>query len=298
MVPTLPPPLADPHAPTALRLPPGACDTHCHLFGPSDRFPFPPARRYTPAEAGLELYEGMQARMGLSRAVFVQSVAYGRDHGVVLDALRRGQGRYAGTALIDESFSDAEIAALHAAGMRAARFHFISHLGEDADTEVVRRIVDRIAPLGWHVLLHVDGPGMLRYLKFFETLAVPSIVDHMARIEAAGGVTQAAFQALLHLVRQPQRWVKISGADRITAQPGPPYDPGLPYADVVPFARALVEAAPTHVLWGTDWPHTNVRAMPDDGDLVDLLAAFVPDEATRRMILVDNPQRLYGFTTT
>lgn len=295
MVPTLPPPLADPHPPTALRLPAGACDTHCHLFGPSDRFPFPPTRRYTPAEAGLELYERMQARLGLSRAVFVQSMAYGRDHSVVIDAVRRGQGRYAGTALIDESFSEAEIAALHDAGLRAARFHFISHLGEDADTEIVRRLVDRIARLGWHVLLHVDGPGLLRHLKLFETLPVPCIVDHMARIDAAAGVTQAPFQALLDLVKQPQRWVKISGADRITAQVGRTDQAGPPYDDVVPFARALVAAAPMRVLWGTDWPHTNVRAMPDDGDLVDLLAAFVPDETTRSRILVDNPQALYGF---
>lgn len=286
-IPTLPPPHPDPHPPTALTLPPGAWDTHCHLFGPFDRFPLPAGRRYTPAESSLNTYVRMQERVGLSRAVFVQSAAYGPDHSVVLDALKRGRGRYAGTALLDETTADDEIKRMHEAGMRATRFHFVPHLGEPADTASLRRMADRLAGVGWHMLLHTDGPSLVRHLKVFESLPVTCIVDHMARVDAAAGVGQAPFQALLDLLKRPHAWVKISGADRISAHPAGPYD------DVVPFAQALVAAAPNRVLWGTDWPHTNVRAMPDDGDLVDLLAKFVPDQATRRRILVDNPQRLY-----
>jgi 2-pyrone-4,6-dicarboxylate lactonase len=285
------PPVANPHPPTKLKLPPGATDTHCHLFGPWDRFPLPPkdGRPYLPAEAHLQMYEHMQQRLGLSRAVFVQSVGYGRDHAALLDALKQGRGRYAGTAILDETAGDDEIARLHEAGVRGTRFHFMSHLGHDADTAQVLRVAERVAKHGWHLLLHVDGRSLLQYARFFETLPTPFIVDHMGRIDGAAGVQQPAFQALLDLLKLDRCWVKISGADRITKRTAPPYD------DVTPFARALVAAAPDRVLWGTDWPHTNMDRVPDDGDLADLLAAFVPDEALRRRILVDNPQRLYDF---
>ena len=286
-IPTPPPPHPDPHPPKALTLPSGAWDTHCHLFGPFDRFPLPAGRRYTPAEASLNTYVRMQERVGLSRAVFVQSAVYGPDHSIVVDALKRGRGRYAGTAVLDATTTDDEIKRLDEAGLRATRFHFVPHLGAPADADSLRRMADRLAEFGWHVLLHTDGPSLVRHLKVFESLPVPFIVDHMARVEAAAGIGQAPFQALLELLKRPNAWVKISGADRISANATGPYD------DVVPFARALVAAAPDRVLWGTDWPHTNVRAVPDDGDLVDLLAKFVPDEATRRRILIDNPGRLY-----
>ena len=284
------PPVADPRPPTALKFPPGATDTHCHLFGPFDRFPLPAGKAsYVPVEASLKMYEHMQRRLGLARAVFVQSVGYGRDHTALLDALQKGHGRYAGTAILDHETSDDEIRRLHDAGVRGTRFHFLSHLGKPADTDAVHRVAERVGRFGWHVLLHVDGPALLQNVRAFERLPCPSIVDHMGRIDGAAGVDQPAFQALLHLVKQPDRWVKISGADRITKRTAPPFD------DVAPFARALVAAAPERVLWGTDWPHTNMAAIPDDGDLADLLATFVPDEAMRRRILVDNPQRLYEF---
>jgi len=288
-IPTLPPPVTDPRPPTALKFPGSACDTHCHLFGPFERFPLPAGRRYTPPDANLDRYQHMQQRLGLSRAVFVQSVAYGSDHSVLLDALRRGLGRYAGTALIDEATKDDEIKRLHDAGVRATRFHFVSHLGKPAETASLQRMAERLSRFGWHVLLHTDGPSLVHNLAAFEALPVPCIVDHMARVDATAGVGQPAFQALLQLMTRPHAFVKISGADRISANAAGPFD------DVVPFARALVAAAPDRVLWGTDWPHTNVRAMPDDGDLADLFAKFVPDEAARRRILVDNPRRLYDF---
>jgi predicted TIM-barrel fold metal-dependent hydrolase len=149
--------------------------------------------------------------------------------------------------------------------------------------------VDAVARFDWHVVLHFDAVDLPSHAGLLERLPVPYIIDHMARVDAAAGTEQEPFAFLCELLGDERVWVKLSGAERLSAV-GPP-----DYADVVPFGQALVAAAPTRVLWGTDWPHPNVRAMPDDGDLVDLLAAYAPDAATRTRILVDNPARLYDF---
>lgn len=284
---TIPPPHPDPHAPRALAPPAGGCDAHCHVFGPGDRFPYAPERAYTPPDAGLPAFERLQRQLGLSRAVFVQASCHGSDNSAMLNALRRGAGRYGGVAMIDEATSDAELRELHAAGVRGTRFNFVRHLGGAPDLATFWRLVERIAPLGWHVVLHFDARDLPRYGELLARMPTPYVIDHMARVDASRGLEQEPFQRLLELTGDERCWVKISGAERLTAGGPPPYD------DVVPFARALVEAAPDRVLWGTDWPHPNVRHMPDDGDLLDLLAEFAPDETTRRRILVDNPEALY-----
>jgi predicted TIM-barrel fold metal-dependent hydrolase len=269
--PTIPPPHAEPHPPTAFDIPPGACDAHCHVFGPAAKFPFAPERTYTPPDAGLDLFERLQDRLGLSRAVFVQASCHGTDNSAMVDALVRGRGRYAGVAMVDDSFTDADLGALHDAGVRAARFNFVAHLGGAPD-------MDRF----WRVVVPA-------YADVLDRLPVPYVIDHLARVDAAAGLDQEPFARLGELLADERAWVKISGAERISTE-GPPH-----YADVVPFARTVIELAPDRVLWGTDWPHPNVRRMPDDGDLVDLLATFAPDEETRHRILVDNPARLYDF---
>ena len=170
-----------------------------------------------------------------------------------------------------------------------ARFNFVAHLGGAPEMKSFRSIVERIAPFGWHLILHFDAVALPGYADVLDRLPVPFVIDHMARVDAAAGLDQAPFTFLCELLRDERAWVKISGAERLTAE-GPPS-----YSDVVPYARALIAIAPERVLWGTDWPHPNVRDVPDDGDLVDLLAAFAPDETTRNTILVDNPQRLYDF---
>jgi predicted TIM-barrel fold metal-dependent hydrolase len=286
---TIPPPHPDPHAPVAFVPPPGACDAHCHIFGPADRFPFAPDRAYTPPDSGIDDFKRLQDRLGLSRAVFVQASCHGTDNSAMVDAIRRGKGRYAGVAMIDDGFSDADIAALHDAGVRGTRFNFVAHLGGAPDLDEVWRVVDRVAPLGWHIVLHFDARDLPSHAAMLDRMPCPYVIDHMARVPTADGVEQEPFQALLTLLADERAWVKISGAERLTRDGPPPYD------DVVPFARALIATAPDRVLWGTDWPHPNVRHMPDDGDLVDLLAAFAPDEATRQRILVSNPERLYDF---
>ena len=287
-LPTIPPPHPDPHAPRAFTPPPGATDAHCHVFGPASRFPFSPDRTYTPPDAGLEDFERLQARLGLSRAVFVQASCHGTDNAAMLDALRRGRGRYAGVAMVDESVTDGDLRQLHEAGVRGTRFNFVAHLGGAPDLGSFWRIVDRVAALRWHVVLHFDAQDLAAYADLLDRMPCPYVIDHMARVDATAGTDQPAFRALLVLQRDERCWVKVSGAERLTAA-GPRYDA------VVPFARALIAGAPHRVLWGTDWPHPNVRHVPDDGDLVDLVAAFAPDETTRTRILVDNPERLYDF---
>jgi 2-pyrone-4,6-dicarboxylate lactonase len=287
---TIPPPDPDPHPPRAVTLPSHACDAHCHIFGPAARFPFSPDRSYTPPDARIEDFERLQARLGLSRAVFVQASCHGTDNRAMVDALRRGAGRYAGVAMVDDTFTLDDLAELHAAGVRGVRFNFVAHLGGAPELDHFWRVVGRVDRLGWHVVLHFDAHDLPAHAELLDRIPCPFVIDHMARVDATAGLDQPPFQALLRQLRDERCWVKISGAERLTADGAPPY------ADVVPFARALVAAAPDRVLWGTDWPHPNVRHMPDDGDLVDLLADMAPDEATRHRILVDNPERLYDFT--
>lgn len=232
----------------------------------------------------------LQERLGLGRAVLVQASCHGTDNSAMLDALRRGGGRLAGVAMIDDTHTDDELEAMHQGGVRGVRFNFVRHLGGAPDQTSFWSAVERVVALGWHLDLHFDAADLPRWSGLMGDLPAPFIIDHMGRVEADKGVDQPPFQTLLQLLSDNERaWVKISGAERITSHGPPPYD------DVVPFARALIATAPDRILWGTDWPHPNVRHMPDDGDLVDLLADFAPDPETRNRILVDNPERLYEF---
>jgi 2-pyrone-4,6-dicarboxylate lactonase len=285
----IPGPHPDPHRPQRLTLPPGSCDAHCHIFGPAAQFPYSADRAYTPPDAGLEKFEWLRARLGIDRAVFVQASCHGTDNAALLDALRRGRGRYAGVAMIDDDTSDDALGELHDAGVRGTRINLVAHLGGAPPPDEFWRIVHRVAPLGWHVVLHLDAVDLPQWAPRLDAMPCPFVIDHMGRVPVDGGFDQPPFVALLKLLLDERAWVKISGAERL-GRTGMP-----PYTDVVPFARALVDMAPERVLWGTDWPHPNVRHMPDDGDLVDLLADLIPDEATRHQVLVNNPERLYDF---
>ena len=283
-------PNPSPSNPTLFTPPPLACDAHCHIFGPGHTFPFSPSRTYTPPDSGIDKFERLQETLGLERAVFVQASCHGTDNSAMVDALRRGRGRYAGVAMIDESFSDADLQELHDAGVRGTRFNFVAHLGGAPDLDVFWSLVHRVAKLNWHTVLHFDAKDLPSYASLLDDMPVPYIIDHMARVPAADGIEQEAFQHLLRLMKSDQNcWVKISCAERLTAGKVAPYD------DVVPFAQALIVAAPNRILWGTDWPHPNMAVMPDEGELLDLLAAYVPDEGLRNQILVTNPTTLYDF---
>jgi 2-pyrone-4,6-dicarboxylate lactonase len=289
LVRTIPPPHPNPHSPRLFTPPVNATDAHCHIFGPADKFPFSDDRTYTPPDSGIDDFLVLQERLGLSRAVFVQASCHGTDNSAMVDAIIRGKGRFAGVAMIDESFSDADIQKLHDVGVRGTRFNFVAHLGGAPEMDEYWRIVERVARFGWHIVLHFDAKDLPSHVEMLDKMPVPYVIDHMARIDAKAGLEQEPFQQLLELMGDERAWVKISGAERQTADGTPPYD------DVVPYAQALVAAAPERILWGSDWPHPNVRATPDDGDLIDFVAQVAPDEATRQKILVTNPERLYDF---
>jgi len=281
------PPLDDP-SPPSLALPPGSCDAHFHVFGPRAVFPFSPERTFTPQDAPKERLFALHRMLGFDRGVFVQSACHGSDHAVLLDLLAAGEGRYRGVGLLTPQTTDAEIARMHAVGVCGARFHFFSHLGAPTPYDEIRAVIDRIAPLGWHVAIHVGGQGVLEQSDFIASIRAPVVIDHIGRIDIREGLDGKAFVALRRLLDRGNVWVKLSGTDRITRE-------AYPYRDAVPFARTVASHAPDRVVWGSDWPHPNHTAVPDDGALVDLIAAIAPDDTIRRRMLVDNPAALFGF---
>ncbi|GAB7535768.1 amidohydrolase family protein [Burkholderia sp. 3C] len=285
---TCAPPLAEPRA-IDWRLPADACDAHCHIFGPFDRYPLPDDRSFNPAPAPETALRALHDRLGFARAVIVQSQGHGFDHRPLLDALRAGEGRYKGVALIRPQESDAAIADYDAAGVCGARFSFLAHLGGRPDLDAIRTIAARIRPLRWHLAIHVAGHDVVEFAPFIASLDVPVVIDHMARPPLGEGPDGPALRALRGLIDRGNVWVKLSGSDRLSHA-------GAPFSDALPIAQSLATHAPERVLWGSDWPHVNLHGpMPDDGDLADLIARIVPDEAARRQLLVDNPARFFGF---
>ena len=271
--------------------PPGACDTHCHIFGPAAKFPYAPERRYTPPDSPRERLRALHQRLGLERAVLVQASCHGADNRAMLDAIAWSRafepgGAWRGVAMVGSEATEREIEALHAGGVRGVRFNFVRHLGGAPDARVFERTLAMIEPFAWHVVLHFDAEDIEGHAEMFRRLRVPFVIDHMGRVQAQHGLDQRPFRMLLDLMRNKLAWVKVSGAERVSAA-------GKPFHDAVPFAAALVDAAPDRVLWGTDFPHPNVKVMPNDGELVDLFAKVVSDERLRKRILVDNPARLY-----
>jgi 2-pyrone-4,6-dicarboxylate lactonase len=272
------------------RLPAGACDAHCHIFGPQTVFPFAEGRTYTPTDAPWDALLALHRRLGLDRAVLVQPGAHGLDHSAILDAIARSDGAWRGVALAAEDATEADLAELHAGGVRGLRFNFVPHLGAPPTPAGFRRLSAMAGDLGWHIALHLTLNDLPVAETYLDGLPTPFVIDHMGRPNAAdGGPGQAGFQRLLALLERPTAWVKISGADRASRQ-------SAPFADAAPFMDALIAAAPDRVVWGADWPHPNVRGeAPDEDDLIDLLLAVVTDPANRQAILVDNPARLFGF---
>ena len=269
--------------------PANACDSHCHIFGPGDKYPYATERSYTPPDAPLEKFRKLQTTLGLERAVLVNASCHGTDNSVILDAISQSDGQYRGVANVDDSFSDEEFRRLDDGGIRGVRFNFVKHLGGAPDIGVFHSIINRIKPLGWHVVLHFDAADLLQFDKLLDSLPVPYVIDHMGRVPTGGGLGQPAFRLLLEAAQRENCWVKICGAERISTM-------GPPFTDAVPFAQALLEVSQDRMLWGTDWPHPNItRSMPNDGDLVDLIPLLLPEQDLQRKVLVDNPERLYNF---
>lgn len=273
------------------KLPAGSWDTHVHVYGPANRFPFAPERTYSPDDAPAERLQELHRLLGVENVVFVQATVHGFDNSAMLDAIARDPQRNRGIALVPVDVQRSELDRLNAGGVRGVRFNFAKHLGKAPDTDAVARLADRIAPLGWHLQFYMDASDLAVHADFLEKLPVPFVIDHFGRVMVDQGQDAPELQTLLSLISLPHGWVKISGPERISAALS---TGSAPYVDVVPTARRLLATAPDRVIWGSDWPHPNVREMPDDGKLVDLLAHYTDDATLLQRVLVDNPKRLYG----
>ena len=278
------------------RLPPGAVDAHCHVFGPGAQFPYAPERKYTPCNASKDQLFALRDRLGVSRNVVVQATCHGSDNSAMIDVLQHAGGRARGIATVRRSVTDAELAAMHEAGVRGTRFNFVRRLVDFTPRDELMEIAQRIAPLGWHVVIYFEAADLPELWDFFTALPTTVVVDHMGRPDVTKPVDGPEFALFVKLMREhPNIWSKVSCPERLSVT-GPPALDGErnAYRDVVPFARAIVETFPDRVLWGTDWPHPNLKGhMPDDGLLVDHIPHLAVTPELQRKLLVDNPMRLY-----
>jgi 2-pyrone-4,6-dicarboxylate lactonase len=278
----------NPHpAAPQLRLPPGACDAHVHVFGPAARFPFAEGRSFTPADAPKKTLFALHRRLGIERCVIVQSLCHGYDNRVVEDAIAAGDGNYLGVALLPLGVADAEIARLASVGFRGVRFNFARSAGADFDLEGVIAFSRRLEPFRMHLQVHFERGLIHELASPLARSAVPVVVDHMARVDASAGTAHPDFVALHALMHNPLFRVKVSGVDRISR--------ATDYADGVAIAQKLVRDFPERCLWGTDWPHPLHDHVPDDGVLVDALARIAPEPDLRERLLVHNPRDFYRF---
>jgi len=279
--------LASPSRPK-LGLPAGACDAHVHVFGPHRVFPFAENRPFTPADAPKEKLFALHAMLGIGHCVIVQSTCHGFDNRVVADAIAAKKGDYCGVALLPATVEDAELERLDSQGFCGVRFNFMSHLGKRPAIEDAIALTPRLARLGWHLQVHFEAALIDELAPWLKRSAVPVVIDHMGRVDASLGLDQPAFRRLLDLMRDPRFRVKVSGSERISRKPSP-------WPDAVPFGRKLVAEFGDRCFWGSDWPHPNLAAIPDDGVLVDLLPEIAPSEKERKALLVDNPRSFYRF---
>jgi 2-pyrone-4,6-dicarboxylate lactonase len=266
--------------------PPGAVDAHCHVFGPMAQFPFSAKAKYLPEDAGPEMLFALRDRLGLSRNVIVQASCHGTDNAATLHAIAASGGRARGVAVVDPDIGDKELDALHAGGIRGIRFNFLKRLVDDAPKDKFLAVAQRIARLGWHVVVYFEADILAELRPFLDALPVPIVIDHMGRPDVRQGPHGADMTALRALLdSRDDIWVKVTCPDRLDTQP---------WDDFARSVAPLVADYPARVLWGTDWPHPNMeQAIPDDGALVDMIPRIAPTPALQQSLLVDNPMQLY-----
>lgn len=268
--------------------PPGAVDAHCHVFGPGDEFPFAPERKYTPCDASKDQLFALRDFLGFSRSVVVQATCHGKDNRAMVDAVKAANGMARGIASVGQDITEAEIAEMDAAGVRGVRFNFVKRLVDATPKEVFLSIADKIKTFGWHIVVYFEGQDLEELVPFLKQLPTDIVVDHMGRPDLASGVDHPNFQRYMELMKDDKFWSKVTCPDRLS-EVGPP-----DYTDFIPFAKMLVDHYPDRVLWGTDWPHPNLKShMPDDGHLVDMIPKIAPNTEAQQKLLVDNPMRLY-----
>ncbi len=277
--------------PLRFQPPPGTCDTHFHVFGPPHAFPYVEERLYTPPAAPIEHWLLVSLAVGIERGILVQPNVHGFPTDVTVDAIEKSDGRLRGMIRADPNLTFETAKVLNDKGIRGIRFNFAGHLGGTMDTALYERIVGVVAPLGWVIDLHIDADRLVENAEMIRSTQAPVLIDHFGRIDGKLGTNQPGFRTLYDLLGENHVWVKVSGADRLIAL-------GASYEQVVPLARALIERAPDRVVWGTDWPHSNVfepGKVPNDGDLMNMMMDFAPDDAQRNKVLAENPAKLFGF---
>ncbi|MBD3641906.1 MAG: amidohydrolase family protein [Marinobacter sp.] len=270
------------------RAPAGAVDAHCHVFGPAEKFPYHPRRKYTPCDAPKEKLFELRDFLGFERNVIVQASCHGTDNSALVDALETAGDLARGVAVVDPAITEDGLKAMDRAGVRAVRFNFVKRLVDTTPKEVFLSIAEKIKPLGWHIVVYFEAPDLEDLAPFLNQLNTTIVVDHMGRPDVNKGVDHPDFQRFIDLMKNNDKiWTKVSCPERLTQTPPD-------YSDVVPFARKLVETFPDRVLWGTDWPHPNMKShVPDDGKLVDVIPWIAPTPELQQKLLVDNPMRLY-----
>lgn len=272
----------------AFQVPAGAVDAHCHVFGPGDVFPFAPERKYTPCDASWEQLFALRDFLGFEKNVVVQATCHGADNSALLDVLERANDMARGVVTVKSDIEMAELERMHALGVRGVRFNYVKRLVDPKPDEYYRGIIDKIKRLGWHVVLYFEPSDLREKWDFFTSLGVPVVIDHMGRPDVTKPVDGPDFELFLKFMRDHDVWAKVSCPDRLTVSGSPLY------ADVVPFAKTVVEEFPDRVLWGTDWPHPNMKKeMPDDGILVDYVPSIATTPELQKKLLVTNPNNLY-----
>ena len=270
------------------RLPLNACDAHCHIFGPSQQFPYVQDRTWTPVDAGKESLFALHDFLGIQRCVIVQTALHGFDNSVVVDAMQARKGRYLGVALASAKTTSAQIAEMDQQGFRAIRFNFMAHLQNSDSMEDILALTKRMEPFGWHLQVHFSSDLVHSLSPLLKQSAVPVMIDHIGRVDAALGSHHADFQGLLKLLDEPRFYVKVSGVDRISKS--------HPYEDGISLAQMLVDEFTDKCVWGTDWPHPNHHHIPDDGDLVDLIPRIATSAEKVEKLMVMNPEKFYRFS--
>jgi len=270
-------------------VPRGSVDAHCHVFGPAAHFPFSSQRKYTPCDASKEQLFELRDFLGFERSVIVQATCHGNNNDALEDALLNSNDKARGIASVGEDIDHATLRRLDQAGVRGVRFNFVKRLVDNAPKETFKMISNMIAEYGWHIVVYVESQDLEEIVSFLKALPTTVVFDHMARPDVAKGTDSKEFNLLMRLMENEKFWCKTTCPERLT-KIGPEYS----YSDVLPFMQKLVTNFPDRVLWGTDWPHPNMKShMPDDGKLVDIIAIFAPDLTTQKKLLVDNPLRLY-----
>jgi 2-pyrone-4,6-dicarboxylate lactonase len=271
------------------KVPDGAVDAHCHVFGPGSQFPFAKERKYTPCDASKEQLFALRDHLGFARNVIVQASCHGADNTALLDALVNSQGKAKGVVTLKPSVTDTELQAMDFAGVRGVRFNFVKRLVDTLPFDSLESIAHRIKPLGWHIVIYFEAQDLKEYYDFFTSLPTNVVVDHMGRPDVSQPLLGGEFDLFVKLLQDNSNfWSKVSCPERLSNS-GP-----HTYSDVVPFARRIVESFPDRVLWGTDWPHPNMKShMPDDGHLVNFIPQIAPTKELQQKLLVDNPMRLY-----